>query len=346
MSSQKSNISEKQQLLLQIEELKKKIALTQDKINVLDKQEEIEIPVLELVVESDSIKIFDTEEDFNENVSKITSMSRKTTSRNENVKGFKRLMKRLNQRKQFNSIKESILSNDTAVSVFDEKENEIEISGFKTSKVKSEPLSKSKDKKSSSKSKNNKLSEKQKKNVSELFDGLKIFSKIQKSDSNKKSEIKEKSKSDNKKKEEKKEKDEKSISNLKIDELKEIAKSLKLKGFSKLKKQELIDLINLKKFCQIPLEVDVEKPKENDDKSEEKKVEKPKKKEQKEKSEEKPKKKEQKEKSEDKNKDKNEEKSIEKMTLVELKEVAKKMKISGVYKMKKEELLKNIKENC
>jgi len=285
MSSQKSNISEKQQLLLQIEELKKKIALTQAKINVINKQEEIEIPVLELV-ESSPIKIFDTEEDFDENISKITSMSRKTTSRNENVKGFKRVMKRLNQRKQFNSIKESILSNNTVVSVFDEKENEIEISGFKTSKVKSEPLSKSDDKKSSSKSK-----------------------------------------SDKKKKEDKKEKDEKSISNLKIDELKEMAKSLKIKGFSKLKKQELIDLINLKKFCQKPLEVDVENPKEN-----EKNVE------------EKPKKKESKKK-EKESEEKIEEKPFEKMTIVELKEIAKKMKISGAYKMKKEELIKNI-ENC
>ena len=300
MSSQKSNVSEKQKLLLQVEELKKKIALVQEKINVINKQEEIEIPVLELVVESSPIKIFDTEEDFDENISKITSMSRKTTSRNENVKGFKRVMKRLNQRKQFNSIKESILSNNTVVSVFDEKENEIEISGFKTSKVKSELLSKSNDKKSSSKSK-----------------------------------------SDKKKKEDKKEKDEKSISNLKIDELKEMAKTLKIKGISKLKKQELIDLINLKKFCQKPLEVDVEKLKENDDKSEEKKVEKPKKdskKKSKEISAEKPK---------DEKEEKNvEEKPFEKMTMIELKEIAKKIKVPGAYKMKKEELIKNIKENC
>ena len=191
MSSQKSNISEKQQLLLQIEELKKKIALTQDKINVINKQEEIEIPVLEYIPMSECDNtIFDTEEDFNENLSKITSTSRNTTSKNENVKGFKRLMKKLNQRKQFNNIKELIVSNDTVVSVFDEKENEIEISGFKTSKIKSEPSSKSnKDKSPSFKPKvsNNKLSKKQQENVSELFDGLKVFSKIQNSDSNKKS---------------------------------------------------------------------------------------------------------------------------------------------------------------
>ena len=134
MSSQNSIMSEKQKLLLEIEELKKKIALTQDKINVINKQE-IDSPVLEYIPMSKfNNTIFDTEEDFDENISKITSMSRKTTIRNENVKGFKRLMKRLIQRKQFNT-KESILSNNTVVSVFEKKE--IELSGFKTSKVKS-----------------------------------------------------------------------------------------------------------------------------------------------------------------------------------------------------------------
>ena len=89
----------------------------------------------------------------------------------------------------------------------------------------------------------------------------------------------------------------------------------------------------MKKFCQKPLDVDVEKPKEKNDE------EKPNK--QKKEKEEKDSKKNEKEKIEN-----NIEKPIEKMTLVELKEVAKKMKISGAYKMKKEELLKNIKENC
>ena len=188
MSSHNSIISEKQKLLLQIEELKKKIALTQDKINIINKKE-TEIPVLECIVSKSENTIFDTDEYFDENISKITSSSRNTTSKNENVKGFKRLMKKLNERKQFNNIKELIVSQDTVVSVFDENEKEIEICGFKTSKIKSEPLSKSTDKKSLSKSINfNKLSEKQQKNVSELFNGLKRFSKIQNSDSNKKSE--------------------------------------------------------------------------------------------------------------------------------------------------------------
>ena len=317
MSSQNLIVSEKQKLILRIKELKKKIALTQEKINDISKQEN-EIPVSELESVEPKCDIFDTEEDFDENFSKITSKSRITTSNNESVKGFKRLMKRLNKRKEFNNIKELIVSNDVVVSVFDEKENQIETSGFKTSKIKTEPLSK-----------------------------------INKEKDSKKEE------KDSKKEEKDSKKEEKSILNLKIDELKEIAKSLKLKGFSKLKKQELIELINLNNY-QKPIDSDdktkekeeKEEKDENVEKNEDKSIE-----EKHEKIVEKPKKKQAKKQEKDENVEKNEDKSIEekdekivekpieKMTLIELKEVAKKLKISGAYKMKKEELLKNIKES-
>jgi hypothetical protein len=179
MSSQlKANMTEKQILELQIAELTKKLELLK-KINA---EEEEKLKQSKSSVISKKPEIFDTEEDFDDRISKITSDSRTILNKNDKVKVVKKMIKKLNDRKNFNCCISMIGSNNNEIIEIDSKPKEPK--SLKTESKKSDSKSKPKEpkslktesKKSDSKSKpkepkdNSQMSIQQLKKIAKDFD--------------------------------------------------------------------------------------------------------------------------------------------------------------------------------
>ena len=219
MSSQlKANMTEKQILELQITELTKKLELLK-KINA-EEEEKLKQSKLSVDV-SKKPEIFDTEEDFDDRISKITSDSRIILNKNDKVKVFKKIIKKLSDRKNFNCCISMIGSNNNEIIEIDSKPKEP-----KSLKTESESESKKSDSKSKSKEPKS----------------LKTESESKKSDS--KSKPKEpkslKTESESKKSDSKsKSKELKDNSQMSIQQLKKIAKDFDIKGYTTMSRDEL-----------------------------------------------------------------------------------------------------------
>ena len=239
----------KELLIKNIEELKKQLAEVRSRIMEIEKDKLIKT---EFVKVSDLKPVGDIEdEQENELILKKALQSRKLTNNKADlVLSNKTTIKHLENRKQFNKIKQFIdINNDS----------EIVISQKPESKAEQKPESKAEQKPES------KVEQKPESKVEQKL--------VKRS----------------------------------LVELKELAKEMKIPGYYKMKKEELLKAIEPKEEVKEPKE-EVKEPKEE--------VIEPK-------------------------EEVKEPKPI-KRSLVELKELAKEMKIPGYYKMKKEELLKAI----
>ena len=247
----------KELLIKNIEELKKQLAEVRSRIMEIEKDKLIKT---EFVKVSDLKPVGDIEdEQENELILKKALQSRKLTNNKADlVLSNKTTIKHLENRKQFNKIKQFIdINNDS----------EIVISQKPESKAEQKPESKAEQKPES------KVEQKPESKVEQ-----KPESKV-----------------------------EQKLVKRSLVELKELAKEMKIPGYYKMKKEELLKAIEPKEEVKEPKE-EVKEPKEE--------VIEPK-------------------------EEVKEPKPI-KRSLVELKELAKEMKIPGYYKMKKEELLKAI----
>jgi len=160
MSSQlKANMTEKQILELQIAELTKKLELLK-KINA---EEEEKLKQSKSSVISKKPEIFDTEEDFDDRISKITSDSRTILNKNDKVKVVKKMIKKLNDRKNFNCCISMIGSNNNEIIEIDSKPKEPK--SLKTESKKSDSKSKPKEPKD-----NSQMSIQQLKKIAKDFD--------------------------------------------------------------------------------------------------------------------------------------------------------------------------------
>jgi hypothetical protein len=245
----------KELLIKSIEELKKQLAEVRSRIVEIEKDKLIKT---EFVKVSDLKPVGDIEdEQENELILKKALQSRKLTNNKADlVLSNKTTIKHLENRKQFNKIKQFIdINNDS----------EIIISQKPESKVEQKPESKVEQKPES-----------------------KVEQKLVK---------------------------------LSLVELKELAKEMKIPGYYKMKKEELLKIIEPKEEVKESKE-EVKEPKEEVIEPKEEVIE-------------------PKEEVKESKEEVKEPKPI-KRTLVELKELAKEMKIPGYYKMKKEELLKAI----
>ena len=246
VKSIESNMT-KELLIKSIEELKKQLAEVRSRIVEIEKDKLIKT---EFVKVSDLKPVGDIEdEQENELILKKALQSRKLTNNKADlVLSNKTTIKHLENRKQFNKIKQFIdINNDS----------EIIISQKPESKVEQKPESKVEQK----------------------------------------------------------------LVKLSLVELKELAKEMKIPGYYKMKKEELLKIIELKEEVKESKE-EVKEPKEEVIEPKEEVIE-------------------PKEEVKESKEEVKEPKPI-KRTLVELKELAKEMKIPGYCKMKKEELLKAI----